>query len=316
MSKRSRWMQMAESGTMRALRFGGWFHRRFGRGPITVILALAAAYYAARNGEARRGSRRYLERVAATPEGRRALGRGPRLAQILRHFTEFAVNLYDRMVVWGGALDTFELEHDGSGEIFRLAESGQGVLLLGAHIGSLDMLGFIARRYELVVNVVAYYENAEQINAFFESQGPEQVRMIHLDPASVQAAFEIRACLARGEIVVILADRPPPEEVRGGRVRTSQVSFLGRPARFPIGPFLLAGVLECPVYLALCVRTGRARYTTLMRPVAPGRRVRKGEREKHAQEILARYVNLLELTCQRYPFQWFNLYDFWEEAAS
>jgi predicted LPLAT superfamily acyltransferase len=316
MSQGSRWVQVAEVGTMRALRFGGWFHRRFGRGPITVAMVLAAAYFAARNGEARRGSRRYLERITATPEGRRALGRGPRLVRILRHFFEFGMNLYDRLVVWGGALDTFELEHDGSGEIFALAESGRGVLLLGAHVGSLDMLGFIARRHDLVVNVVAYYENAERINAFFESQGPEQVRMIQLDPASIQAAFAIRACLARGEIVVILADRPPPEGVRGGRVRTSQVSFLGKPARFPMGPFLLAGVLECPVYLALCVSTGRARYTTLMRRVAPARRVPKGEREKHAQEILARYVNLLEQTCQRVPYQWFNFYDFWEEAAS
>jgi len=315
-SDRSRWVQVAEAGTLRALRFGGWVHRRFGRGPSTVVLALAAAYYAARSGERRRASRRYLERLAATPEGRRVLGRNRGMVGVLRHFYEFAVNLYDRMVVWGGALDTLELEHDGSGEIFALAESGQGVLLLGAHIGSLDMLGFIARRYDLVVNVVAYYENAERINAFFESQGPEQVRLIHLDPASVQAAFAIRACLARGEIVVILADRPPPEGVRAGRVRIARVGFLGQPARFPMGPFLLAGVLECPVHLALCVRSGRARYTTLMRPIAPARRVPKGEREKHAREILARYVTLLELACQRYPLQWFNFYDFWEEDAA
>jgi predicted LPLAT superfamily acyltransferase len=273
-------------------------------------------YYAASNGPARRASARYLARVAATPEGRSALGRRRGLAGVVRHFYEFAVNLYDRMVVWGGALDTLELEHDGSGDIFALAESGQGVLLLGAHIGSLDMLGFIARRYGLVVNVVAYFENAERINAFFASQGPEQVRLIHLDPASVQAAFAIRACLARGEIVVILADRAPPDGVRGGRGRTARVGFLGRPARFPLGPFLLAGVLECPVHLALCVRTGRSRYTTWMRQIAPARSVPRSEREKNAREMLARYVTLVEWMCQRHPFQWFNFYDFWEEDAA
>ena len=43
-----------------------------------------------------------------------------------------------------------------------------------------------------------------------------------------------------------------------GRVATA--SFLGRPARFPLGPFLLAGLRGCPIVLSLCVRTGEARY--------------------------------------------------------
>jgi len=306
---------MAEVGTMRALRFFDWFHRRFGRGPSMRVLALAAAYYALRHGEVRRSSQRYLESVAATAEGRAVLGHQPGFQLVLRHIYEFAIHLYDRMVVWGGALDTLELEHDGSSEIFDFAETGTGVLLLGAHIGSLDMLGFVAHRYDLVVNVVAYYENAERINAFFESRGPEQVRMIHLDPESVGAVFEIRACLARGEIVVILADRTPPEGLRSGAARTADVSFLGRPARFPLGPFLLAAVCQCPVYLALCLRTGPEQYTTTMRPIAVARSVPKAERAKYVDEILSRYVSSLELICYAHPLQWFNFYDFWEEDS-
>lgn len=314
MSGNDRWVRIAEIGTMRALRFAAWFHRTFGPGPSRLGIVLASTYYALRKGAVRRGSLRYQRRLAATPEGRAALGRAPGLGLVIRHITEFSLTLYDRARVWGGALDSIALEHDGSGEIFALAERGQGVLLLGAHIGSLDMLGFIARRHDLVVNVVAWFDNAERINAFLESQGPEQVHMIHLDPASVRAAFEIRACLARGEIVVILADRFAPPGLVRGESRTSLVSFLGKPARFPLGPFLLAGVLGCPVYLALCLRTGAERYRTLMRPIAPAGRVARREREKHAQELLARYVGLLEQSCQEHPLQWFNFYDFWEEA--
>ena len=313
MSASQRWAQIAEVGSANALRFGAWFNRSFGAGAFRVAIVPSSIYFALRNGAARRGAEHYHRRLAATPEGRAALGRPPGFGLVVRHFIQFALNLYDRTRVWGGALDSLTLEHDGSGEIFELAERGRGVLLLGAHIGSLDMLGFIARRYQLKVNVVAWFDNAERINAFLESQGPEQVKMIHLDPASVQAAFEIRARLARGEIVVILADRFAPAG-RGDRaVRTSWQSVLGRPARFPLGPFLLAGVLGCPVYLALCLRTGRDRYTTQMRPLAPGRRVPRAEQEKHALELLARYVGLLEQTCQEHPLQWFNFYDFWEE---
>jgi predicted LPLAT superfamily acyltransferase len=307
------WAQIAEIGTMRGLRFGAWFHRTFGPGPSRVALTLTAAYYAWRNAAARRGAERYHRRLATLPEGRAALGREPGFGLVVRHFAEFAFTLYDRMRVWGGDLDTIALEHDGSGEIFELAEQGRGALLLGAHLGSLDMLGFIARRHDLVVNVVAWFENAERINAFLESQGPERLNMIHLDPASVRAAFEVRACIARGEIVVILADRFAPG-AEGGR--TARVSFLGEPARFPLGPFLMASALGCPVYLALCLRTGPDRYTTRMRPVAPARRVPRTERDKHAREMLARYVGLLEHTCLEHPLQWFNFYDFWAGGAS
>jgi predicted LPLAT superfamily acyltransferase len=174
------------------------------------------------------------------------------------------------------------------------------------------MLWFLSQRYQLVVNVVVFQRNAERINAFFESLAPGgRIRVIDLDPASVRAAFQIRACLERGEFVVILADRAAP----GKTARTAEATFLGRTARFPLGPFLLAGTLGCPVLLALCVRVGTARYRTLLRPLGDARRVPRREQEKQARELLAAYVAQLEAQCLRHPLQWFNFYEFWERDA-
>lgn len=308
MSTPGRWTRVAEVGTLGGLRAAAWIQRHLGRRPADVALLLAAAYYTLRNTAARRGSRRYLARLAATPEGRSALRRRPGPLLVVRHFYEFAVTLYDRMLVWGGAVDTLDLRHDGTEQVFDLAGANRGALLLGAHIGSLELLGFLAKRYQLKFNVVTFYQNAERINGFLESLGTSQVRLIELNPNSVSAAFDIRACLERGELVVILADRMPP----GTGARTAEASFLGHAARFPLSPFLLAGVLGCPVYLALCVRTGVAQYTSIMRPIAPPERPPRAERDKRARELLARYAALLEETCQRHPLQWFNFFDFWE----
>jgi predicted LPLAT superfamily acyltransferase len=303
-----RWIRIAESGTSSALRLIGWSHRTFGRGPSVSLLWLAAGYFLVRSRTARRASQRYLERVWASPEGRRALGRPPGWGASLRHLHAFAVALYDRLVVWSGALDSLEIRHDGSEKIFGVARAGRGALLLGAHLGSIDMLWFLSRKYQLTVNVIGYLGNAERINAFLESFAPnERVRMIDMDPHSVYAAFEIKACIERGEFVVMLADRVAP----GKTGRAAETGFLGQPAAFPLGPFLLAGVLECPVLFALCVCTGPARYETVLRPLGEAARVPRSEREKRARELLARYVALLESSCTRLPFQWFNFYDFW-----
>jgi predicted LPLAT superfamily acyltransferase len=310
MSDAARWEQMSEAGSQWTLEAARWILRHLGRRLTLVIAALVSVFFALRRGTARRASRRYLGRVAATPEGRAALG-GERvgLALVLRHFYEFSLGLYDRMLAWSGSLAAMDFEHDGSGELFDLAERNEGALLLGAHIGSLDMMGFVAREHRLKVNVVAFHGNAERINAFLESLGAENVRMIQLEPGSVQAALAVRACIERGEAVAMMADRVAP-----GRAAPSvRVDFLGRPAPFPLAPFLLAGVLGCPVYLALCVRTGDRRYTTIMRPLAAAAKVPRGEREKWARGLLTRYVALIESSCRRYPLQWFNFFDFWQE---
>jgi predicted LPLAT superfamily acyltransferase len=312
MSEAARWDRIAEAGSPAVLRLLRFVLRRLGRRGLLALAWPASVFFALRRGGARRASQRYLERVAATPEGRAALGTAkPGLREVLRHFHEFSLVLCDRIVVWTGALDAMEFDHDGSERLFELARTGEGALLLGAHVGSLDLMGLVARRYGLKVNVIAFHRNAERINAFLESLGAKSVRLIELEPGSVQAAFEMRACIERGEFVVIMADRVPP----GAPGRSEPVRFFGGDARFPIGPFLLAGVLGCPVYLAWCARTGDARYRTVLRPLAPAQRVRRPERAAWARELMGRYAERIEETCRHYPFQWFNFFDFWEEEA-
>lgn len=313
MSQAVRWEHLSEAGSRTSLEIARWIVLRLGRRIGAGAAAIAGSYFMLRRRSARRASRRYLERVAATPAGRAALGRArPGVVSVLRHFHEISLSVLDRMVIWSGALDSMELTHDGSEEIFALADAGQGALILGAHIGNLDMLGFVARQHDLIVNVVAYYGNAERINAFLKSLGNEQVRVLDRDPDALQTALRVRGCLERGEFVVVMADRVAP----GGVERTEAARFLGESARFPLGPFLLAATLGYPVYLSLCVRTGDARYTAVMRPIAAEpKRAPRAERDRRARELLTRYVALLEEICLRYPFQWFNFFDFWEEEA-
>ena len=304
-----RWARAAELGTARGLRIVAAIVRRAPRRVAIALVSFIAGYYALRGREPRRASRDYLARVAATPEGRAALGGPPGAGTVVRHFREFAVSICDRLLVWSDALSALRVERDGSDKIFEVARSGRGALLVAAHLGSLDMLSFLSQHYGLQVAIVGYFGNAPRINAYLESLGAGRgLRLIELDPGWVRAAFEIRASLSRGELVVMMADRVPP--LRAGRVET--VPFLGAPARFSAAPFHLALAIGCPVFFALCVRTGDATYRTVLRPLAEASRVPASERDKRAHELVQAYAALLESWVLRFPLQWFNFYDFWE----
>lgn len=308
----ARWAAMAESGSMAAMRTMAWFHDTFGRRLSLALLYPITTYFYLRAPEIRRASREYLEALHASSPPGAGLGRAPTTRDSFHHLHRFAINLLDRMVMWGGDGRSFDMRHQGSEDLYRLAHSGTGGILLGAHLGSYDMPRALAETGGVTVNVVMFTKHAARINAFFEQRdASSRIRVLNLDPGSIKAGLEIKACLDRGEFVGILADRVTP----GGREHPVETMFLGRPAVFPLSPFLLGCVLGRPLLVSLCVRTGDARYQTVVKTLWEGERVPRAHCEALARTLLERYVRLLEDQCRHAPYEWFNLYDFWDVAT-
>jgi predicted LPLAT superfamily acyltransferase len=184
--------------------------------------------------------------------------------------------------------------------------------LIGAHLGNFDMLRVIAREAGIPVNVIMYSVNAEMLNAAFEALDPEcSVRVIDVDPSSMNTAFEIRSCIRRGEFVAILGDRA---QLGGRTPRVSYANFLGRRAAFSEGPFLIAMALHLPVILTVALKAGPQRYDVFLESLASGEPVRREDRANAVQEQIERFASHLERYCLREPLQWFNFYNFWDAA--
>ena len=96
--------------------------------------------------------------------------------------------------------------------------------------------------------------------------------------------------------------------VHGGR--TVDVSFLGGTAPLPIGPYVMAALLQCPVHLLFCVRQG-GRNHVYFEPFVERVQWRRAEREAVIAQLAQKYASRLEHYLRLAPLQWFNFYPFW-----
>jgi predicted LPLAT superfamily acyltransferase len=312
LSRRSAWTDTAERGSLAALHLIRWFYGHFGRRASVALLMPIVSYFFLTGRAERRASMDYLRTLWATPRGHTALGEPPTWRHVFRHLHAFAESLLDRMIVWSGDVDCISIEEQGTEHLLELVRQRRGGILLGSHLGSYDMLRILSARNGIVVNVLMFTRHTARINAFFEWLHPGlKMRLLHYEPGSISTAFQIRSAIRRGEFVGMLGDRVWESE----RDRSLSVPFLGRDARFPLGPFLLQGVLGCPLFLTMCVRTGPGRYAASTQPFVQAGVAPRRDREKHAEELARRYAASLEEWCVRAPYQWFNFFEFWRDEA-
>jgi len=160
------------------------------------------------------------------------------------------------------------------------------------------------------VNALVFTRHSPKFNRVMSAVSPQTLeRMIQVDSLGPETVVKLRDMLAAGEHVAIVADRVSVRH----QERSIRVPFLGRPAPFPEGPFVLASLLECPVYLLFCLKID-GRYRVFVEPFADPFVLPRGERQQALERAVARYAERLEAHCLLTPTQWFNFFDFWEQA--
>ena len=91
---------------------------------------------------------------------------------------------------------------------------------------------------------------------------------------------------------------------------------MSKPASFPITPYRLAIKARAPVVLMLTVRTGRLAFRIETSYLTEDMdTLCTMDRDQAVTVILKRYVEALEQYTDRYPYMWFNIFDFWHEET-
>ena len=301
------WARLAERGSGLGIRVTVACYRLLGEQAVRLLLYPIVGYFLVTGSPARRASIDYLRRLKAfsgdtvgTPQ--------PNWTSAFRHMMAFAESALHKLAGWAGDIDPQSVDFPDRGELDALLASGKGALLISAHIGNLERMRALAAGERLVtVNAVVYAEHAPRFrNALMSANDRYSLNLIQVNDVGPETSIAMKEKIERGELLVIVGDRTPPSD----KGRVSRVNFLGAPASFAQGPFILASLLECPVYLFFCLREG-GRYRIHFERFAERITLPRKQRNEILAQLAQRFATSLEALCVQAPYEWFNFYDYW-----
>jgi predicted LPLAT superfamily acyltransferase len=228
----------------------------------------------------------------------------------LRMYAEFAFCTSEALESHSPRAQPIRIERPPAADDAVLAAigAGRGAVVVTGHIGSWDIAAGRLRAGDVPVNLVMSGELDAATQEFVASARARSGLRVVLSDASVFSSLGLIRALRRNEIVAIQLDRA----AGAGGVRW--LPFLGAPAPFPSGPFVLARLAGSPVIPVFAPRLGRRHYRVeIGRPVE----VPRAARDPFALDgVMGEVVAQLEDAVRRHPWQWFQFAPFWPEPPA
>lgn len=301
------WASIVEGGMVMGMHTMYFIHRCLGRWPFRIFMLPVMGYYFLVRGIARRSSLEYLRRIEDST-------RGITLYWIsFRHFLAFGECILDKALAWSGQLPLSNLKINGLDALKKQLATGQGAMLLVSHLGNMEISRALARlEPDIKLTVLVHTKHARLFNKFLRTLNQEsQADLIQVTEISAATAIMLAERLKRGELIVIAADRVPVS----GDPRVVFTPFLGREAPFPIGPFVLASLLKCPVFLLFSLKLADG-YHLSFEYFTGSLHLPRSTRDAALRETAARFAQRLEHYCRMAPLQWFNFFPFWSQVKA
>ena len=287
------WLEHKERGSSPLMRFVAWLSLTVGRRAGRALLYPICCYFVLSSPKARNASRRYLNRV---------LRGGASLKDVFRHYHAFSATILDRVFFLTGKFGQYRISLIGEEAVARSLAAKRGCILLGAHIGSFEVVRSLGiEREKLPLKILMYRDNSRRINAIVDMLNPEVTKSI-IYLGKPQSMLAVKEWLDLGGMIGILGDRITHGD------KTVSAPFLGEVAHWPIGPYVLAQRLKAPIVLFVGLYRGANRYEIHFEEFAAP------ERPENVTSLAQRYARRLEHYCRVAPLNWFNFYDFWNGA--
>lgn len=296
------WKQVKERSSPLTVELIVWIALHLGRGVARLLLWPIVAYFFVTAGDARRASRNFLRRAGA-PHG---------LGGVYRNLFAFAACGLDRVFLLAGRNRQMRVAvHDPDGVLPQL-DSGTGAIVPTAHFGSFEALRVVgAERKGIHFRIVMDVAHGGTFGRVLKRLNPHYAAEI-IDSAvgGPQLTLALHDALRKGCVIGLMADRLVERDPGVA------VDFLGGRVTLPSGPWRLAAVLGAPVVLCFGLYRGGAAYELHFERFLDGGAVPRAQRNAFAEDCARRYAARLEHYVRLCPYNWFNFYDFWGDAAA
>lgn len=299
------WSQVGEVTVASGIRLLFVLHRLLGIWPVRLFVYPVVLFFLLRHAHARAASRMYLTRIYRTlPDSDQPVN----FWLSVRHFAAFAESILDKLRIWSGDLRTEEVTFHNHAVMNDEVLAGRGGVVFVTHLGNIEICrALTTRKNGARLTVLVHTKHAKSFNAILADLNPAStLNVVQVTEITADTVIRLREKVDQGEFIVIAGDRIPVS----AHPRVTSAEFLGEMAGFPVGPYVLASLLQCPSYLLFCIaEAGRYHmfFERFHQRIVLPRQDREAELRRYAADFAARVTYY----CQRAPLQWFNFYDFW-----
>ncbi len=227
---------------------------------------------------------------------------------VYKNYYAFGQTLLDKVALLAGVKTNFTRNHEGGEILDQIAATGKGGILISGHVGNWEIAGQLLNRLNTSFNILMYENEKENLKKYMDSvQTQKNVNIIAIKEGELGHMIELYNAFNRNELVVMHGDR------FRDHIKTIEVPFMGRPAEFPAGPFIMAAKFGVPVTFVFAVKETASHYHLFASAPVQLKRARTEEQTIIAvNELLQQYIIEFEKIVRRYPEQWFNYYQFWK----
>ena len=263
--------------------------RKIGIKPAYAFLSLIVIYFIPFAPKASKAIWRYNRRKLG-------YGRFKSIIKLYQHYYTFGQTIIDKTAIAYGLSHNYKFEFDNYDKFLEFLNQG-AVSIIGAHTGCWEIGASFFGDYASKLNIVMYDGEYQKIKDALKAS-EVRYNIIPVNEGGIESLLRIKQVIDKNEYVCFQGDRFTDAR------NTNNVNFMGSNALFPKGPFLIASKFKTPVVIYYAMREKGMKYRFEFTTIEGG---------KTQNEILDTYISSLESIVKRYPQQWFNFFDVWQQ---
>ena len=273
-----------------------FFIKNFGVNAAYALMHLPVPYFCLFSGKNVQGLRFYFRKRLGYSWFKSALS-------IYKTYYVFGQTLIDKIAISANLRDSYTFNYNGEHLIKDALAEQKGGLLISAHMGNFELAQyFFKNRIDKTnVSIVITDQDHQAIKDYLNKYLKKDETQFIIVKDDFSHIFEINAALAQNRLVCISGDR----YLEG--VKCIESELLNKTAKFPVGPFHLGSKLQVPVLFVYVFREPKKNYQLYAERVKVT--------SKNPEDLLQSYTESLEKMISKYPLQWFNFYNFWDDEA-